>query len=156
MGARSSHLPLHILLAALLPADATAAQVVAGWAKVIDGDTVVVSGVHVRLKGIDAPERADPGGSEATVALRAIVGGWLTCALTGELTHGREVGYCTNAVGPDIGDGLALSCPRFDVEQRYFKFELPAAVQRQVRAVYCRGAKSRLRECLRGGKTGNR
>ena len=31
---------------------------VSGPAREIDGDTVVVSGIHVRLKGVDAAERA--------------------------------------------------------------------------------------------------
>jgi endonuclease YncB( thermonuclease family) len=85
-----------------------------GLAYVVDGDTVVVNGVTVRLKGVDAPERASPGGAEASVALRAIVGNWLRCELTGERTRGREVGYCMNAAGQDIGEvlistGMALS-----------------------------------------------
>ena len=46
---------------------------------VIDGDTFVIAydGVpaSVRLLGIDAPERRDPGGPEATAALRALIEG---------------------------------------------------------------------------------
>ena len=43
----------------------------------------------------------------------------LTCRLTGERTHRREVGYCVTADGVDIGQaiiaaGAALACPRFD------------------------------------------
>jgi endonuclease YncB( thermonuclease family) len=121
---------------------AAAGQTVQGPVVVIDGDTVVVNGVTVRLKGVDAPEWNQPGGPQATVAMRDIAGRWLKCGLTGETTHNREVGYCSNAAGEDIGQaiisrGAALSCPQFDVDRRYFKFEQPEAVQRQSRASYC-------------------
>ena len=43
-------------------------------ARVVDGDTVVDSHkVHYRLVGIDAPERSQPGGPEATWALDAML-----------------------------------------------------------------------------------
>ena len=45
------------LLVAILSASAIPAQAdVAGMARVIDGDTIVINGEHVRLRGIDAPE----------------------------------------------------------------------------------------------------
>jgi endonuclease YncB( thermonuclease family) len=115
-------------------------QTVQGPAEVTDGDTVVVVGVTVRLKGVDAPERDQPGGPQATDAMRVIVGEWLKCELTGEKTHGREIGYCVNAAGEDIAEaiikrGLALACPRYS--DRYFKFEQPEALRRQPRASYC-------------------
>jgi endonuclease YncB( thermonuclease family) len=91
---------------------------VEGPAYVKDGDAVVVAGITVRLKGVDAPELADKYGREATVGIQAIVGNWLRCGLTGEKTHDREVGYCTNAADQDIGEaiikkGLALACECF-------------------------------------------
>jgi len=113
---------------------------VEGPAYVKDGDTVVVAGVTVRLKGVDAPEPADKYGPEATKGMHAIVGDWLRCGLTGEKTHEREVGYCTNAADQDIGEaivkkGLALACECFS--DRYVRFEQPDAVARLVRASYC-------------------
>ena len=52
-----------ILLAGVLLA-VLSAQVanadVAGQARVIDGDTIVIAGEHVRLQGIDAPEMHQP------------------------------------------------------------------------------------------------
>ena len=83
-----------------------------------------------------------PGGAEATVALRAIVGNWLRCELTGERPRGREVGYCMNIAGQDIGEaiisaGMALSCPRFDRGRRYGGLENFQTVERQTRAPYC-------------------
>jgi endonuclease YncB( thermonuclease family) len=113
-----------------------------GRADVVDGDTVIVNGVNVRLQGVDAPEWHQPGGPPATDAMREIVGKWLRCQLTGQKTRGRDVGYCFNAAGKDIAaeiisGGWALSCPRYDVDQRYLKSERPEAVHRQPRASYC-------------------
>ena len=45
---------------------------VEGPAYVEDGDTVVVAGVKVRLKGVDAPEQADKYGPEATAGMQVI------------------------------------------------------------------------------------
>src|SRR5262249_33198898 len=97
-----------------------------GPASVKDGDTVIFAGVEVRLKGVDAPEPAGKYGQEATVGMKDIVGNWLRCGLTGEKTRRREVGYCTNARGQDIGEaiikkGLALACECFS--DRYIPFE---------------------------------
>jgi endonuclease YncB( thermonuclease family) len=47
---------LFAILAALLASAASAQADVVGTAKVIDGDTIVIVGEHVRLQGIDAPE----------------------------------------------------------------------------------------------------
>jgi len=74
--------------------------VISGPARVIDGDTVVVAGTPVRLKGVDASERGTERGDNATAVMTGIVGnGDLSCRLTGEKTHRREVGYCTTADG---------------------------------------------------------
>jgi endonuclease YncB( thermonuclease family) len=105
---------------------------------VIDADTVVVNGTTVRLKGVDAAERGTPLGDEATEVMRGIVNGSaLTCVLTGERTHRREVGFCTTAAGVDINReifamGMALACPRYDV--RYMKDEQAEALAAQQRA----------------------
>ncbi len=40
----------------------------------IDGDTLVINGEHVRLFGIDAPEAHDSGGQGAKRALQGLVG----------------------------------------------------------------------------------
>ena len=107
----------------------------------IDGDTVVVAGVTVRLKGVDAAEMTTELGRHARAVMVEIVGsGELSCTLTGEKTHRREVGYCTTAAGVDINraiieHGAALACPRYDA--RYMKFETEAALAAQPRAPYC-------------------
>ena len=68
--------------------------VISGPARVIDGDTVMVAGLHVRLRGVDASERGTPLADNATAVIIGIVGdSELTCRLTGEKTWRREVGY---------------------------------------------------------------
>src|SRR4051794_19417347 len=69
LGRGMSRLIAGLVLVLALPA--SAGERLAGRAKVIDGDTIVVDGIHVRLKGVAAPEVAhfgrggEPGGEEA-------------------------------------------------------------------------------------------
>ncbi len=49
--------------------------------RIIDGDTMVVSGVRVRLVGIDTPERGEPGYEEAKSFLRELCPPGSTVAL---------------------------------------------------------------------------
>jgi micrococcal nuclease len=84
-----------------------------GRARVIDGDTIVVGGVHVRLQGVAAPEVAhpgqpqdEPGGPEAKAFIQELVEDrTVVCTLTGERTLGRRVGTCM-VDGHDIGREL--------------------------------------------------
>jgi len=113
---------------------------ISGPARVVDGDTIVVAGTTVRLKGVDVAELGTARGENAKRAMIALVTGRLTCRLTGEKTHGREVGFCTTADGVDINraiiaSGAALACPRFDA--RYVQFERADARAAQARASYC-------------------
>jgi endonuclease YncB( thermonuclease family) len=68
-------------------ASTTAAPTISGRARVIDGDTVVVGEIHVRLKGVDAAELGTARGEEAKQVMIGIVTGNLTCRLTGEKTY---------------------------------------------------------------------
>ena len=118
----------------------TAAPTISGSARVIDGDTVVVAGTTIRLKGVDAAELGTARGEDARREMVRLVTGRLTCRLTGEKTHGREVGYCATADGTDINraiiaQGAALACPRYD--DRYVPFEQAAALAAQPRSSYC-------------------
>jgi micrococcal nuclease len=71
-------LALALLLAA---APVTAGERLAGRTHVLDGDTIVVAGIHVRLKGVAAPEvvhpgsGGEPGGEEAKAFLVDLVEG---------------------------------------------------------------------------------
>jgi endonuclease YncB( thermonuclease family) len=121
-------------------ASTTAALIISGPARVIDGDTVVVAGTTVRLKGVDAAELGTVRGENARRVMATLVSRELTCRLTGEKTYHREVGYCTSTDGTDINraiiaQGAALGCPRFD--NRYVPFEQAAALAAQPRSSYC-------------------
>ena len=101
-----------------------AGERLAGRAHVLDGDTIVVSGIHVRLKGVAAPEVAhfgepgEPGGEAAKAFMVELIEGeTVVCDLTQERTHGRRVGWCYRG-GQDIAEaliaaGLARDCPRY-------------------------------------------
>jgi endonuclease YncB( thermonuclease family) len=108
--------------------------------RVVDGDTVVVAGTTVRLKGVDAAELGTARGESARRVMIALVTKDLTCRLTGEKTWKREVGYCVTTDGIDINQaivasGAALACPRYD--DRYMQFERVDALARQSRSPYC-------------------
>jgi micrococcal nuclease len=130
----------------LLAQDAAAEQLV-GRTRVIDGDTIAVGGVTVRLKGIAAPEMprgsstGEPGGHNATAFMEQIAGGrTAVCELTRERTWGRRVGYCSVG-GTDQGEtivraGLARDCPRYS-GGRYAAVE-PAAARDLRFPGYCK------------------
>ena len=60
-----------------------------------DGDTIVVGKQAIRLNGIAAPERNEPGGNEATAYMRQLVlGKLLNCMDNGKWTHDRLVAVC--------------------------------------------------------------
>lgn len=75
-----------------------------GRARVIDGDSLVVAGVEVRLEGIDAPEGPQtctrgakpwPCGREATQRLQTLLGrGDVNCAGTRRDRHDRLLARC--------------------------------------------------------------
>lgn len=129
--------PLIALAALLAASPVLALDRLAGRAHVLDGDTIVVSGIHVRLKGVAAPEVAhpgdpgEPGGPEARAFMVELVEGeTVVCDLTQERTHGRRVGWCYRQ-GQDIAEaliraGLARDCPRFS-GGRYAVAEQPEA-----------------------------
>jgi micrococcal nuclease len=131
---------LLLLASSLQTASGREMKFVEGKAYVVDGDTVVVSGVRVRLKGVDASELGTLRGEAARREMERIVGKSLACDLTGEKTWRREVGFCFNDEGQDIGEeivksGAALACPRYS--RRYLKFERSEALEAQTRARYC-------------------
>jgi endonuclease YncB( thermonuclease family) len=81
------------------------AQRLVGTARVLDGDTLEISGVRVRLEGIDAPELKQScphwlyghwnAGHRAAVALRRMVDGrQVECASSGSDIYGRFLGMC--------------------------------------------------------------
>ena len=102
-------------------------EIIATVGRVVDGDTMDIcigaSCIRVRLCGIDAPERGDPGAGEATEALQRLasretvrclpVGQGTVCDGRSRSTnHGRLVAQCF-IDGTDIGGAmveLGLAC----------------------------------------------
>jgi len=117
------------VVAALTTAVATAqaASVLTGPAHVIDGDTIVVAGEHVRLEGIDAPERkqtcqrdgkAWACGSIATQTLRGLIRDReVSCRVIGRDAYGRALGACSagqvNLNAAMVRSGFALDFRRY-------------------------------------------
>ena len=100
---------LVLAVALLVSAPALAADLVGKVDRVIDGDTIVVAGVHVRLWGINAQERYTEPGKVATAFLRSLIDGKMVfCHDTGTKTWGRPVMQCF-VLGPDLGDALVDS-----------------------------------------------
>lgn len=105
---------------------ATAIALFAGWAlqgvvrtalpgeefsgrvsRVVDGDTFHVTGERspVRLWGVDAPERAAPGGGKATAALARFAGARdVRCKIVDIDRYARIVARCFLDSGEDIAD----------------------------------------------------
>ncbi len=106
--------------------------------RALDGDTVVLKGVTVRLQGIDAPEshqscrnaqnRPYPCGAIATAALRLMMAaGGVRCDFEPEPgRYGRKIGYCYASDGTDISrwmvrQGFAVACRKYS--KRYVEAE---------------------------------
>lgn len=107
------------------PFDAESAErisetiVLRGRARIVDGDTLVIQKVQVRLFGVDAPEITHPYGQKAKWALVSICKGQVVEATVTETDdHGRTVAKCYLADGRDISAemvklGLAIDWPKF-------------------------------------------
>lgn len=124
---------------AALVGNAAAAGPVTGKAKVIDGDTLVVGAVVVRLHGIDAPEmgqtcRDAEGvgydcGAEARDRLSELADG-RPVACRGETSdgYGRRLAVCATTDAPDLGaalvrEGLAWAFVRYSDDYRALERE---------------------------------
>lgn len=132
-------------------------EIVTGAARAIDGDSLVVKGRQMRLKGLDAPEsrqtceidgKTIPCDRQATLALRR----WLlrappTCTGSEIDRYGRLLVTC-RVNGQDIGadlvrNGLAVDYGGYAVEEAFArkdnrgvwagKFERPEAYRRRMR-----------------------
>lgn len=121
------------------------ARDVTGTARVRDADTIVVSGVPVRLNGIDAPELSTRDGRDGKYFMERLLRGQeVTCNLNGERTYDRWVGTCYITLDGqmvDIGaviisNGYALDCRRYS-GGRYRSYEPAGARSRLRQAGYC-------------------
>jgi endonuclease YncB( thermonuclease family) len=108
-----------------------------GPAHVIDGDTIVVRKIKVRLAGIDAPELDRPWGQKSKWEMvRLCKGHMIRVELTGDTSYDRLVGTCYLPDGTDIGAkivqaGLALDGGYYS-EGKYRHLE-PSGVRRKLK-----------------------
>ena len=108
---------------------------VRGRAWVVDGDTIRVDGVQVRLFGVDAPELDHPYGRKAKSALLRLCRGEVVEAEVTDMdVHGRTVALCRLPDGRDLSAemvrlGLALDWAKFS-GGAYRRFEPPGVRRR--------------------------
>ncbi len=101
----------------LLTTPAAAADLT-GQARAIDGDTIKIGATSIRIWGLAAPERSEPGGRQATAAMADLLArGPVSCIDTGGRSHNRVVAMCSVA-GVDlaaamIASGWARDCPAY-------------------------------------------
>lgn len=107
-------------------------QIVVGRARIVDGDTVTIQNIQIRLFGIDAPELNHPYGQIAKKALQRIcVGQTVNAEILEKDDHGRTVAICRLDDGRDLSaemvkQGLAIDWPKFSGGV-YKRFETPDA-----------------------------
>lgn len=96
----------------------------------VDGDTIVIDGLHIRLAGIDAPELDHPFGQQSKWALVKLCKGQVvTARLKPEMSYDRTVAECYLPDGRDLAAemvklGLAIDWPKFS-GGRYRHLEAP-------------------------------
>ncbi len=92
---------------------------VEGRAHIVDGDSIIISNMQIRLFGIDAPEINHPHGQNAKWALIALCKGQIVSAsIKCSDGHGRFVAKCLLPDGRDLSAemvkrGLAIDWPKF-------------------------------------------
>jgi micrococcal nuclease len=102
-----------------MPRGTSGREVLKGQCYVIDGDTIVINGTHIRLAGIDAPEMDQPWGKKAKFAMIAWCKGKIVTAEIQEgLSYDRIVAKCSLPDGTDLSaalveQGLALDWAKF-------------------------------------------
>ncbi len=93
--------------------------VLSGRCWVVDGDTIIIDSVRIRLAGIDAPELDHPWGKQSKWALVQLCKGQtITARIRPELSYDRVVADCVLPDGRDLSAelvrmGLALDWPKF-------------------------------------------
>jgi micrococcal nuclease len=113
--------------------------IVSGWCRVIDGDTIVINGMHIRLAGIDAPELDHPWGHQSKWAMvKLCKGQTVTARIKPYMSYDRVVAECFLPDGRDLAAelvqaGLALDWPKFS-GGKYRHLEPPDARKKLWRA----------------------
>ncbi|PYB77967.1 hypothetical protein DMY87_05265 [Rhizobium wuzhouense] len=122
-----------------LPPEPTDDRILRGQCWVVDGDTIVIEGTHIRIAGIDAPELDHPWGKKSKWALvQMCKGQTITARLRPDLSYDRVVAECFLPDGRDLAAelvraGMALDWPKFS-GGKYRHLETPDARKRMWRA----------------------
>jgi len=110
-----------------------------GQCFVVDGDTLVIDCVSIRLAGIDAPELDQPYGNKAKWALVNLCRGQVvTAVFDGTSSYDRPVATCYLPDGRDLSEemvklGMALDWRKFS-SGKYRQFETADARKKLWRA----------------------
>lgn len=121
------------------PRAAPPVRILRGRCWVIDGDTIIIDDVRLRLAGIDAPELDHPWGQKSKWALVQLCKGQIVTAhIKPELSYDRAVAECYLSDGRNLAAelvraGLALDWPAFS-GGKYQHLEPPDARRRLWRA----------------------
>jgi len=127
-------------------------RAISGRCWVIDGDTIVIGKINIRLAGIDAPELDHPYGQASKWALVALTRGRRVMAeVTGDLSYDRVVARCLLDDGRDLAaelvkQGLAIDWARYsggtyrDLEPEGIRKRLWRADRRQWGEAFYRGS----------------
>lgn len=107
---------------------------VSGSAYALDGDTIVVEHVKVRLHGLDAPEMKTCWGKWSRLAMdRLVVGKTVRCELSSKKSYDRIVGACfvgaLSLTEEMIRQGWGIEHRSYSTE--YIGIELEAAQNRR-------------------------
>ena len=144
---KRQHYPLRFIVSInLIVMPVTVLAEIVGNPRIIDGDTIEISGKRIRLHGIDAPEVAQecvvankwwPCGRDASLALSSLIGNNLVaCQERDKDRYGRIIAVCKIA-GPQgfdvnasmVSKGWALAYRRFSTD--YINDELEAQSSRK-------------------------
>ena len=104
--------------------------------KVIDGDTVIVRTIKVRLVGLDAPELSQPYGKKSKrFLMERIQGKRVTIQTQGEDRYGRTLGVVfldgQNINGQLLAEGLAWWSFRWSQDREFGLLELDAKLEKR-------------------------
>lgn len=108
---------------------------VTGNCYVVDGDSIVINKINIRLFGIDAPELNHPYGKNAKWELLALCKGQrITARFTDDWTYDRAVARCYLPAGTDLSAemvrrGHAVDWPKYSGGV-YRAYEVPDIRQR--------------------------
>ena len=113
--------------------NSTATSLISNNVRVVDGDTIVLDGIKIRLKGIDAPESKQecisysganrrtkiPCGEIATAELNNIIGkNKVHCSNEGKDIYNRQLSYCyvgeVNINEEMVRRGYAVAAIKYD------------------------------------------